>query len=111
MLIENSRRFQKAEKYIDFVQLRGFEHFHPNALSGGMQQRVNLARALVTHQIDEAVQLSDRVIIFSDRSAHVIAEIEIDLLRPRSQDIRYSEEFDRQTKEIFELIYKSASGA
>jgi NitT/TauT family transport system ATP-binding protein len=139
---------RRAGPYIDLVQLRGFEHFHPGALSGGMQQRVNLARALVTdpalllldepfaaldaitretmqnellqiwdatrktvlmvtHQIDEAVLLSDRVIILSNRPAHVVAEIDIDLPRPRTQDARFTPAFDSLSKEIFGLIHQS----
>jgi len=141
---------RRAEKYIDLVQLRGFEHFHPNALSGGMQQRVNLARALVTdphlllldepfaaldaitretmqnellsiwdqtrksvlmvtHQIDEAVLLSDRVIVFSTRPARIVAEIKIKLPRPRNPDVKFEESFDRHVKEIFGLIHQSAA--
>jgi len=140
---------RKAEKYIELVQLRGFEHFHPNALSGGMQQRVNLARALVTdphlllldepfaaldaitresmqnellsiwdktrksvlmvtHQIDEAVLLSDRVIVFSTRPARIVAEIKIKLPRPRNPDVKFEEGFDRHVKEIFAHIHQSA---
>ncbi len=140
---------RKVEKYLDLVQLRGFEHFHPGALSGGMQQRVNLARALVTdphlllldepfaaldaitreamqnellsiwdqtrktvlmvtHQIDEAVLLSDRVIVFSNRPARIIAEIKIGLPRPRTAEVRYNAAFDELVKNIFSLIHKSA---
>ena len=138
----------RAQKYLDLVQLRGFEHFFPGALSGGMQQRVNLARALVTepqlllldepfaaldaitreamqhellaiwnqtrktvlmvtHQIDEALLLSDRVIVFSPRPARIVAEIRINLPRPRSAEVRFDAVFDQRAKEIFDLIHKS----
>ena len=113
-----------ARKYIDLVGLSGFEDHFPHELSGGMQQRVNLARALafdpeillmdepfaaldaqtrevmqgellsiwektkktvhfVTHQINEAIYLSDRVIVFSARPGEVRESVSIDLPRPR----------------------------
>ena len=101
---------ERAGQLIALVGLSGFEHHYPHELSGGMQQRVNLARALVvdpkillmdepfasldaqtrelmqeeltriwakarktvlfiTHQIDEAIYLADRVVVFSGRPA------------------------------------------
>ena len=140
----------RARKYIDLVELEGVEHFHPGALSGGMQQRVNLARALVcdpalllldepfaaldaitretmqdellkiweathkavlmvTHQIDEAVLLSDRVLVFSDRPARIIAEVAIDLPRPRGADTRDGRRFAELTSFIWSRIHATAA--
>jgi NitT/TauT family transport system ATP-binding protein len=119
---------------LKLVGLTGFEHHLPRQLSGGMQQRVSIARALVanpaillmdepfsaldaltrellqgellriwdetkktivfvTHNIDEAVFLSDRVIVLSDRPGTVKETIEITLTRPRTECLRESKQF------------------
>jgi NitT/TauT family transport system ATP-binding protein len=110
---------------IDLVGLRGWEDKHPKELSGGMKQRVGIARAMavepqillmdepfsaldaftaenlreeilklwqqeqntvlmVTHLVDEAVQLADRVIVLSARPGEIVETIKIDLPRPRA---------------------------
>ncbi len=124
-LPKNERR-KKALEYIDLVNLEGFEDTHPSELSGGMKQRVGIARALanepdvllmdepfgsldaqtrniiqrellgiwektgktvifVTHSVDEALFLSDRVIVLTARPASVKKEFKIDLPRPRDR--------------------------
>src|SRR5437016_3772020 len=139
----------RAGKFIAMVRLNGFEHFYPGQLSDGMQQRVNLARALVcepevllldepfgaldaitresmqnellalweatektvlmvTHQIDEAVLLSDRVIVFSARPAEIIDEIVVNLPRPRTPEIKQDARFDDLTARIWRLIHQSS---
>src|SRR5271154_1323117 len=129
--MELQRRFDKAtmaqrtEHFIRMVGLAGFERHYPSELSGGMQQRVNLARALasdpevllmdepfaaldaqtrefmqaellkiwskskkmvlfITHQIDEAVFLADRVIVMGTRPGRIKKEFHIDFPRPRT---------------------------
>jgi NitT/TauT family transport system ATP-binding protein len=113
-----------VQHYLDMVGLMGFERVYPRQLSGGMRQRVELARALaadpailymdepfgaldyftrfkmradlmriwqrerktvlfVTHDIDEAVQLADRIIVLSPRPASIQAIVDVDLPRPR----------------------------
>jgi NitT/TauT family transport system ATP-binding protein len=114
----------RAQEYIDVVDLSGFERHYPHQLSGGMQRRAELARALVvnpevlfmdepfagldfltrlkmreeiinmhellqktvifiTHDIDEALIMADRVVVFSDRPAKVKMDFMLDFPHPR----------------------------
>src|ERR1700758_1975087 len=136
---------QRTMELLKLVGLEGFEHYHPRQLSGGMRQRVNLARALaidpeillmqepfaaldaqtreimqsellrswergqktvlfVPHQIDEAVFLSDRVLVFGRRPGRVQAEIAIALPRPRNLAIKRTSEFVALVDHIWRLI-------
>jgi len=136
---------KRTMELLKLVGLEGFEHYHPRQLSGGMRQRVNLARALaidpeillmdepfaaldaqtreimqtellriwqrgrktvlfVTHQIDEAVFLSDRVLVFARRPGRLHAEIEIALPRPRHLEIKRTAEFVALVDRIWRMI-------
>jgi len=136
---------ERAARYVDLVGLRGFEKHYPHELSGGMRQRVNLARALnaepevllldepfasldaqtreimqaellritdetrktaifVTHQIEEAVYLSDRVLVFTVRPGRLKEEVKIDLPRPRNLAVKRTAEFVAYTDHIWRLI-------
>jgi len=136
---------ERATHFINLVGLSGFEDHYPYELSGGMQQRVNLARALVvdpkillmdepfasldaqtrevmqeellqiwlkakktvlfvTHQIDEAIYLSDRVIVFSGRPARVKQSIPVTLERPRRLAVKREARFHGIEDAIWSLI-------
>ena len=136
--VPKEERRKTAQKYIDMVGLQGFEKSYPSQLSGGMKQRVGIARAytnspeillmdepfgaldaqtryameeevqkiwqsekrtiiFVTNNIEEAVYLGDRIVLLSNRPAHVKAIYDIDLPRPRDT---VSGEFLRIRKEI-----------
>jgi NitT/TauT family transport system ATP-binding protein len=136
---------QRTLDLLKLVGLGGFENYYPRQLSGGMRQRVNLARALaidpevllmdepfasldaqtreimqtellriweqgrktvlfVTHQIDEAVFLSDRVFVFARRPGRLQATVEIDLPRPRSLALKRTPEFIAYVDSIWTMI-------
>ncbi len=147
-------RHDKASKYIDAVGLSGFDDAYPRELSGGMKQRVGIARALavepevllmdepfssldeltadtlrkevldiwrepskvtdtfimVTHNVHEAVYMADRIIVLRARPGNVVADISIDLPRPREK-YSHTEEFYNYEQRIISLIEQYSTAA
>jgi NitT/TauT family transport system ATP-binding protein len=144
-------RRQIAQRFIEMVGLRGFENHYPHELSGGMKQRVGLARALatdpdvllmdepfaaldaqtrdlmqaellriwqdarktvlfVTHQIDEAIYLSDRVLVMTKRPGRAKKIFTIDLPRPRDYEMRVTPEFNDLKLEIWNALKDEIMG-
>ena len=138
-------RLQRVADLIKLVGLNGFEKHYPHELSGGMKQRVGLARALatepqvllmdepfaaldaqtrdlmqsellqiwertrktvlfVTHSIEEAAYLSDRVIVMTARPGRAKDVLRIDLPRPRDYEMRLTAEFNRIKARIWDVL-------
>ena len=147
--VPRAERREISRHYIELVGLTGFEHSYPYQLSGGMQQRVGIARALavrpeillmdepfgsldvqtrdllqdellriweqeqktvvfITHSIEEAIYLADRVIVFSPRPAQVERVIPVPFSRPRREDLKTSVPFLELRRQIWELLKKGA---
>jgi NitT/TauT family transport system ATP-binding protein len=135
----------RAQELIKLVGLEGFEGAYPRDLSGGMAQRVAIARSLmqdpdillldepfgaldaltrermgdellhiwharrktvllVTHSIPEAVYLSDQVLVLSSRPGSIILDLPVDLPRPRTDDMRYSDTFSTLTHTLRDTL-------
>jgi NitT/TauT family transport system ATP-binding protein len=143
--VPKAEREAIAERFISMVGLGHFRNHYPAELSGGMKQRVALARLLalnpkvllmdepfgaldaqnrellqeelqqiwnsarktvlfVTHDIDEAIYLADRVIVFTARPGRIKADIEIELPRPREIEIKKSAKYTQYRNQIWDLL-------
>ena len=139
----------RAGSFIDRVGLNGFEHHYPKQLSGGMQQRTALARALandpkillldepfgaldnqtrtlmqelllgiweadrktvvfVTHDIDEAIFMANRVAVFTARPGRIKCEVTIDLPHPRHYTVKTTARFADYKATLTEAIREEA---
>jgi NitT/TauT family transport system ATP-binding protein len=145
-----AQRHEKARHFIHMVGLDGFENRYPSELSGGMRQRVSLARTLasqpkillmdepfaaldeqtrlllgdkvlqiqqelkqttllITHNITEAVQLSDRILVMTYRPGKIKRMVDIDLPRPRTSEIVGSDAFGHYVAQIWADLREEAS--
>ncbi len=148
--VAKAERLSRARHFVELVGLKGFERRYPAELSGGMRQRVSMARTLaatpkillmdepfaaldeqtrlllgdkvlqiqqqlkqttllITHNITEAVQLSDRIVVMTYRPGKVKRVVEVALPRPRSSEIVSSEAFGRYVAQIWSDLREEAS--
>ena len=142
-------RHDSARALLELVGLAGFEDRYPIQLSGGMQQRVEIARVLInqprvmlmdepfgaldaqtrlkmqellldvwarvkttvvfiTHDIDEALFLADRLLVMSPRPGRIVEELRLDFARPRHPDLVTSLEFMRLKRHCLALLHPQA---
>lgn len=143
--LSDKQKLAKAKSALDNSGLSGFESVYPGELSGGMKQRVGVARALagdpgvmlldepfsslddltaerlrkeiytilinpqtsvqtvilVSHNVEEIIELADKVVVLSARPAHVVGELKVELSRPRNKK---SEEFFDWVDKVYSLL-------
>ncbi len=148
--VGRAERLERARHFVALVGLDGFERRYPAELSGGMRQRVSMARTLasepkillmdepfaaldeqtrlllgdkvlqiqqalaqttllITHNITEAVQLSDRILVMTYRPGRVKRIVPIELPRPRTSQIVSSETFGRYVAQIWTDLREEAT--
>jgi NitT/TauT family transport system ATP-binding protein len=144
--VSREERNRQAKELLKLVGLEGFENSYPSQLSGGMQQRVEIARVLInhprvmlmdepfgaldaqtrlkmqelllevwarikttiifiTHDIDEALFLADRILVMSPRPGQIIEEIPLDFARPRTAELVTSPEFTLLKRHCLALLH------
>ncbi len=143
--LSEAEKRQRAQNALEIAGLAGFETVYPGELSGGMKQRVGVARALATepkvmlmdepfsslddltaerlrketytllispqtsvqtvilvsHNVEEIIELADKVVVLSGRPAHVVGELKVDLPRPRNKK---SDEFFQWVDKVYSLL-------
>src|SRR5690606_29332438 len=143
--VNKAERHRQAHEILQLVGLEGFEKRWPSQLSGGMQQRVEIARVLinhpslllmdepfgaldaqcrmemqqllleiwgrirttvvfVTHDIDEAIFLADRILVMSPRPGRIIEDLRVDFARPRDAEVVTTPEFMHLKRHCLELL-------
>ncbi|MBD1554892.1 ABC transporter ATP-binding protein [Pseudomonas typographi] len=149
--VPKAQRLERARHYLALVGLEGFAALYPHELSGGMRQRVAIARSLayepdvllmdepfaaldaqtrellqdellriwdahnktivfITHSLDEAIFLSDRVAVMTARPGRVKAILDIDLPRPRAAELRNTEAFVHLRQQAWEVLRDEVTG-